>query len=166
MSEGSLIRRRIAAGLLLLSLLAGCGFQLRGSASVPAGMKRTYIQATDRHSLFYQRLRTELTGAGVELVDSPADATAVFSILSDITDQRVLSVSARNVPREYEVYYSIRYSITSGEKTMIEPRTQTETRAYTWDETQVLGKAHEEQVLREALVDDLVRIVLIQISAI
>jgi len=166
LSESLHIRRYLAIGLPLLFLVSGCGFQLRGTSSVPPDMQRTYIQATDRHSLFYQRLRTELTGAGVELVDSPVDATAIFAILSDITDQRVLSVSARNVPREYEVYYTIRYSVSSGQKTMIEPRTQTETRAYTWDETQVLGKAHEEQVLREALVDDLVRIILIQISAI
>ena len=43
--------------------------------------------------------------------------------------------------------------------------TQTLTRDYTYDETQVLGKAREEEVLRDALVDNLVRITMIQLSA-
>ena len=41
----------------------------------------------------------------------------------------------------------------------------TETRDYTYDETLVLGKAHEEAVLREAIAKDLVRIVLKQVSS-
>ena len=143
----------------------GCGFQVRGTMNVPPEMQRTYIAASDQHSRFYQRLRSELREFGVEIVDSPAEATAVLSIIDDITDQRVLSVSARNVPREYEVYYTITYSLIADQETVIEPRTQTQTRAYTWDEKRVLGKNREEQVLREALVEDLVRIVLIQISA-
>lgn len=128
-------------------------------------MTRTYIDTRDRHSLFYRRLNRALEAAGVNVVENPADATATFSILSDETDQRVLSVSARNVPREYEVYYSVYYQVQSGEKALLEPQLQTATRDYTWDETQVLGKTREEDLLREAIAEDLVRIVLIQLSA-
>jgi LPS-assembly lipoprotein len=84
--------------------LAACGFQLRAAPDIPAEMSRTYISADDKFSLFYRKLRRELKNAGVQLVDSPAEASAVFSILTDKTDQRVLSVSARNVPREFEVF--------------------------------------------------------------
>ena len=101
----------------------------------------------------------------MKLVDSPADATAIFTIKTDITSQRVLAVSARNVPREYEVYYTITYSLTSGEQTLIDSRTQTQVQGYTWDETKVLGKSLEEQVLRNAIVDDLVRITMIQLTS-
>ena len=38
------------------------------------------------------------------------------------------------------------------------------TRNYTYDPTLVLGKSREEELLRNAIVDDLVRIVLKQIS--
>ena len=127
-------------------------------------MERTYIAAEDSHSLFYRELRSELQAAGVNLVESPADATATLSISFDETDQRVLSVSARNVPTEYEVYYTIQYAIDSGSNNMLEPQTLTVTLDYTYDELLVLGKAREEQLLREACVDDLVRIVLKQIS--
>ncbi len=138
---------------------------MRSAASLPTQMQQTYIAAVDRHSLFYQALQNDLKAAGIELVDSPADASAVFSILTDVTDQRVLSVSGRNVPTEYEVYYTIRYSLESGENTMMQPRTQTQVRDYTWDETLVLGKEQEQQLLRNAIVDDLVRVVMIQLSS-
>lgn len=128
-------------------------------------MSRTYISADDRYSQFYRKLRDELRNAGVQLVDSPAQSSAVFSILADETDQRVLSVSARNVPREYEVFYTIYYSVESGKNTIIPPQTLTRTRDYTYDETLVLGKAREEEMLREAIVDDLVQVVLKQLSS-
>ena len=129
-------------------------------------MQRTYIETPDRFSQFYRELRLKLQAAGVEVLDSPADATATLSILYDFTDQRVLSVSARNVPTEFEVFYTVRYVITRGEEKLLEPQELTLTRDYTYDSTLVLGKAKEEQLMRDAIVDDLVRIVLKQISAI
>ena len=80
---------------------------MRGAQSVPREMARTYIATADRHSTFYHHLRRELHASGVEIVDSPIDATAEFAILKDETGQRVLSVSGRNVPREFEVFRQI-----------------------------------------------------------
>jgi len=129
-------------------------------------MQRTYIETPDRFSQFYRELRRSLAAAGVEVLDSPQGATATLSILYDFTDQRVLSVSARNVPTEFEVFYTVRYAIYSGEQNLLEPQDLTLTRDYTYDATLVLGKAKEEQLMRDAIVEDLVRIVLKQISAI
>jgi LPS-assembly lipoprotein len=145
--------------------VAACGFQLRGETDVPPEMSRTYISAPDNFTPFYRKLRGELRRAGVEVVDSPGEASAVLSILTDVTDQRVLSVSARNVPREYEVYYLVRYSVENGGQSIMAPQSLTLTRDYTYDETLVLGKAREEELLREAIVDDLVRIILKQLSS-
>ncbi len=127
-------------------------------------MERTYIAAIDTHSQFYREFHATLRAAGVNVVDSPTDATATFTISYDETDQRVLSVSARNVPTEYEVYYTIQYALDSGIDNLLEPQTLTLTRDYTYDSTLVLGKAREEALLRDAIVDDLVRIVVKQIS--
>jgi LPS-assembly lipoprotein len=127
-------------------------------------MERTYVAAADRHTDFYRNFRAALSAAGVTLVDSPGDATATFTISFDTTGQRVLSVSARNVPTEYEVYYTIEYALDSGTENLLERQVLTLTRDYTYDSTLVLGKAKEEELLREAIVKDLVRIVLKQIS--
>jgi len=164
MSSSEFSTRNVIAVAALLVFLAGCGFQMRGARSVPAEMSRTYIETADRHSLFYRRLRADLLSADVELVESPLDASATFSILSEITGQRVLSVSARNVPREFQVFYTVMYNLKTEKDTLLDSRSQTLTRDYTWEETQVLGKEKEEQLMREAIVGDLVRTVLIQLS--
>jgi LPS-assembly lipoprotein len=127
-------------------------------------MERTYIAAADRHSQFYRELQVAMRSSGVELVDNVANATATFSISFDQTGQRVLSVSARNVPTEYEVFYTIEYALQAGQRNLLEVQSLTLTRDYTYDSTLVLGKSHEEALLRDAIVDDLVRIVLKQIS--
>ncbi len=137
---------------------------MQGALTTPAEMERTFVAAVDTHSQFYRELRTQLRMAGVDLVDTDADATATFSISFDETAQRVLSVSARNVPTEYEVYYTIEYALSAGPKNLLDRQTLTLTRDYTYDSRLVLGKGREEELLREAIVKDLVRIVLKQIS--
>ena len=133
-------------------LLAGCGFQLQGELTTPAEMERTFIAAEDRNTGFYRAFRRSLNEAGVSVVDNPADATATFSISFDQTGQRVLSVSARNVPTEYEVFYSIEYALDSTQDRLLDQQTLTLTRNYTYDPTLVLGKAREEELLREAII--------------
>jgi LPS-assembly lipoprotein len=154
------------ATLAVILLLAGCGFQLQGAITTPPDMERTYISADENPSLFYRDLREALQSAGVQLVDDATNATAIFTISYDHTDQRVLSVSAHNVPTEYEVFYTIEYALDSGAKNLLEPQMLTLTRDYTYDPTLVLGKAHEQELMRDAIVDDLVRIVLKQIGTI
>lgn len=153
-----------SAVLLLALALGGCGFQLQSQLTTPPEMQRTYIDAVERNSQFHRELRRQLQAGGVEVVDSPAAATAIFAISDDATGQRVLSVSARNVPTEYEVFYTVSYSLVSGQQSLLAQQELTFTRDYTWDETLVLGKAREESLLRDAIVRDLVRTVLKQIS--
>jgi LPS-assembly lipoprotein len=89
----------------------------------------------------------------------------VLDITSDETGQRVLSVSARNIPREYEVYYAVTFSLRVGSENLITDESLVVTRAYTYDETQVLAKAAEEEILRRALAEDLARRVMQRIQA-
>lgn len=150
--------------MLLALLVAGCGFQIQGALTIPPEMARTYISVDDKNSQFYRALREQLQAAGIDIVDSAAASAATLSITFDETDQRVLSVSARNVPTEYEVYYTIRYGIDDGARNLLQPQTLTVTRNYTYDSRLVLGKAREEELLRKAIVEDLVRIVMKQIA--
>ena len=84
-----------------------------------------------RNTQFHRELRRQLLASGVNIVDSPGDATAIFLISRDETGQRVLSVSARNVPTEYEVFYTVGYALVSGEDSLLAPQDVTFTRDYT-----------------------------------
>jgi LPS-assembly lipoprotein len=66
---------------------------------------------------------------------------------------------------EYEVFYTVEYSVTSGGTELI-PRQKLElTRDYSYDTTAVLAKEREQAVLREALAQDLAGLVLRRLAS-
>jgi LPS-assembly lipoprotein len=153
-------------GLVAVTCLAGgCGFQLAGSGSLPEGMNATYLDSVAPRSDFTNSLTQVLRGRALDLVDSRAAAGATLVISEDSTGQRVLSVSARNIPREYEVFYSITFALEVDGRALIEPEFIVARRNYTYDETEVLGKELEESQIRRALADDLARQVVRRIEA-
>jgi LPS-assembly lipoprotein len=155
-----------AAGVVLAGLgLAGCGFQLAGAGSLPGVMATTYLEGAETTSEFHESMREALRARGLKVVDTPEEAGARLIISEDTTGQRVLSVSARNTPREYEIFYAVTFSLRAGSEQLIDPQSLAVTRSYTYDETQVLGKSREERVLRQALADDLARQVVRRIQA-
>jgi LPS-assembly lipoprotein len=157
------VRASLGVGLALG--LAACGFHLQGAGSLPQSMARTYVDTDRPHSEFLSSLTDVLRQRGAEVLSAPAEGAAVLDIAVDETGQRVLSVSARNIPREYEVYYAVTFSLRVGAESLLTNESLVVTRSYTYDETEVLAKAAEEQILREALATDLARRVLQRIQA-
>ena len=150
--------------LLIIINLASCGFQLRQSASLPQSMLSTYIQTSDHRSIFSRKLKQQLLSSKAKVEDVRTNATAILKVLEDETGKRVLSVSARNIATEYEIFYRIVFSLEENGMNSIEPRELILTRSYTFNEKLVLGKSQEEEVLTEALAENLVSMVLNQIS--
>lgn len=161
------VRLRVALLLGALTVTAaGCGFQLQGAGVLPDVVATTYVEVPQRFTEFHLRLTDALTSRGVELTESREEAGAVLRILEDESGQRVLSVSARNTPQEYEVFYAVGFSLEAGGAALIDNEFLVATRSYSYDPTQVLGMSAEEQVLREALAEDLARRVLRRIEGV
>ncbi|WP_428101556.1 LPS assembly lipoprotein LptE [Candidatus Rariloculus sp.] len=156
----------VALALGMSLTVAGCGFQLEGSGALPSAMEQTYVDAVRPSSEFLGSLREVLRRRGLEVVSDAGQAGATLVITEDSTGQRVLSVSARNIPREYEIYYAVTFSLRVGSEPLVESESLVLTRGYTYDETQVLGKSQEEEVLRAALAEDLALQVVRRIEAI
>jgi LPS-assembly lipoprotein len=144
---------------------AGCGFHLQGAGSLPPELAKTYLASPAPRSEFLLSLTEALRLRGSEVVTAREQAESVLNIVSDQTGQRVLSVTAGNIPREYEIYYVVTFSLQVGEQKLIENESLVVTRSYTYDETEVLAKASEEQILRRALAEDLARRVVRRIEA-
>ncbi len=159
------LRLAPAAPLAAVLGLGACGFRLEGSAALPEQMARTYVETSQPTSAFTDSLRAELRTRGLAVVEQADRATARLIVTEDATGQRVLSVSARNIPREYEIFYAITFALETDDGRVIDGESLTLTRSYTFDETQVLGKSREERVLRRALADDLARQVVRRIEA-
>ena len=141
---------------LLLATASGCGFQASNTVKLPQSVQSIYIESADRFSPFYREFNQIMRTRGIELSRNATDADAVLRIYRDETGQRVTSVSAQNKPRQFEVYYTVNYAVLIDGDMALEQQTVTALRSYTYDETQVLGKALEEDSLRQALAEDLV----------
>jgi len=150
---------------LALLLLSGCGFHLRGSVDLPPDVKSIYVQTEDRYSPFYRELIAVIQQNDLGPAGDPASADAIIRVLRDDAARRTVSVSARNVPVEYEVYYIVHCSVIVHGEQIIEDQRFILTRNYTYDDTKVLGKANEEVVLTDALAKNLVGLLVQTISA-
>lgn len=151
---------------LVLLALAGCGFQFRGTPDFPPQMAVMHIAAADRYSPFYRELVTVLRRSDVTLTDDPTTARTILRIITDDTGRRLLSVTARNTPAEYELYYRVRFSVDVDGVEVVPLEQLALTRDFAFDETQVLGKAAEEQIIRDAIASNLVGLVTRRLTAV
>ncbi len=164
-SGHSVTLRAVLAPLALCALLAGCGFHLEGRVPLPKALHVDYVDAKNQQSDFVQGLRRALIIAGAQVTDRSTDATAVVHVLEDTVTPRVVAVSATNLPREYEITYTVRFSVTAGDKDLLAAQDVSVTRDYAFDEYVVLAKDNEDSILRAALAHNLVDIVMRRLSS-
>jgi LPS-assembly lipoprotein len=128
-------------------------------------MKSAYVQATDMQTDFAQSLRKALLTSGARPPADKRSASSTVNIIKDDVVRRTLSVSATNKPNEYEITYNVRFSVTSGSQELLAPQDISATRSYSFDETRLLAKEHEEAILRQAMAHDLADRVIRQLSS-
>ena len=76
--------------IVVLSLLtAACGFQLRGQAKLP--FETLYVAIPDISPLGIELKRNIIAGTHTKLVNTPAEAQAVFELTSELRDKIILS---------------------------------------------------------------------------
>ena len=146
-------------------LLAGCGFHLQGRQPLPAQFAYTYVDTKDEQTDFVQDLRKALLAAKVNVIRTQGSASATISVHEDELTERILSVSAHNIPTEYELTYRVKFSVVFGGKTLIDNNEISATRDISFDEAQLLAKEREQEILREALAHDLVALVMRRLAA-
>src|SRR5580698_516697 len=85
------------AGMLVLS---ACGFRLAGSDHLPPTLARPYLSVKDPYTDFAR-----------EFEHGRQDATATIEVTKDLVEQRTLAVSARNIPTDYELTYTVTFAV-------------------------------------------------------
>jgi LPS-assembly lipoprotein len=156
----------LASAVLTAQLLAGCGFRLVGSVPLPPALAVVQIDAVDTQSDFYFGLRKALLAAGTRIEDDSKDQTvAVIHIITDTAVERILTVSTLNVPTEYELTYTVKFSVSSAGHDLIAPEEHRLVRDYSYSESALLAKEREKSILSEALANDLTSVVMRRLSS-
>ncbi len=157
--------KRLTALLACCVLLASCGFRLQGRQVLPASLATLELNATDPHSDFTAALKRGLAASGSKLVDHAGTDQAVVRITRDEVTEAVLSVDARNIPTDFELTYVVEVGVRSGTNELMEAEKFTLSRIYSFDETKLLAKEREKDILREALARDMASIVLRRLAS-
>ena len=181
---------KLSVILLLISLLAACGFKLRGSAALP-GPKlpfATIALSLDPTSEFHAQLKRniEASSPGTRVVSDVREADAVLTVLGDTQQKNILSLSASGRAREFQLVRSFAFKVhanvataaaatpplkysdappVAGPTEYIAPSTITLRREITFSDDLVLSKESEEQLLWRDIQNDLVQQLMRRLAA-
>jgi len=138
--------RNVLTGFILTLLLAACGFQLRGVATLP--FESLYVDGGGNPALAVEINRAIRLGTQAKLTDKAEDAQVVLQVQGASQEKRILSLSGAGRVREYELIYRVGFRLTDKEgRDMISPLPIEMRRAMLWDDALILAKQGEEALL-------------------
>jgi LPS-assembly lipoprotein len=154
---------RIVLGTVLALLVASCGFQLRGSADLP--FKTLYVPgATSGIALDLKR--TIQAGTGTRVVDTVKDAQAVLEFTQETREKEILSLTGAGRVREFRLHYRVQYRVHDGKgRNYVAPTTLRQVRDILFNDSIVLAKDSEEQLLYRNMQSDMVQQIMRQLAA-
>lgn len=158
----SFARRLLPVGILGL---AACGFRLAGSDPLPGVLARPYLSLKDPYTDFSREFEHQLKSSGA-VVQSLRDAsTATIEVTKDLVEQRTLSVSATNIPTEYELTYTVTFAVRGAGKELLAPQTISLAKDYSFQEHLLLAKENEADIIRRQMARDLVSIAMRRLTS-
>jgi LPS-assembly lipoprotein len=152
-------------GAATCAALAACGFRLAGSDPLPGILARPYLSVKNPYTDFAREFEHQLKNAGALVEESLAKSTATIEVTRDQIEQRTLSVSAQNIPTEYELSYTVTFSVRGPDKQLLAPQTINVSKDYSFVEQELLAKEHEADILRRQMARDLAAIAMRRLTS-
>jgi LPS-assembly lipoprotein len=152
-------------GLLVIAALAlsACGFQLRGSATVP--FNTLYIPNA-KTGIALDLKRNIEAGTQAKVVDDPKGAEAILDLAGENREKIILSLTGTGRVREFRLRYTVNFRVHDGKGAEYVPTTIVQlTRDVTYSDTEILAKEAEEQLLFRDMQSDLVQQILRRLSS-
>ena len=144
--------RSVLSISFLTFFLVACGFQLRGSVSIPAELKNMNLNCSNELSrVLCKTITKQLELNGVNLTGgSVADYTLSITTLD--SKRRAVSITGNAVVAEYEVTNTATFNLVAADKTIIiEDTPVSSSQTYRYDENNVISKSREEEQLKKQL---------------
>lgn len=154
-----------AFALLFVSVLSACGFQLRGSYSLP--WETLAISGLPENSeLYFQIKRSIESGSMTKVVTDAKQAKASLVVLRNDQHKSILSLSAKGLVREFQLTRSFLYRVQDAQGKEIQPASQIVLqREMTFDDERVFAKEAEEAIIWREMQTDLVQQLLRRLAA-
>ena len=153
--------------VLLTATLVACGFHLRGSAGSDLPYASMYIALPETAEVRVWLERYLRGSTNTTVSDDAKTATVTFQQLSDSRDKSILSIDARGRVREYRLQMRYRFRLVDAQgRDIVAPQEISMNRDMTYDDSQVLSKSMEENLLWRDMTNDLVNQIMRRLSRI
>lgn len=149
--------------LLITLMLASCGFHLRGQAGMP--FNTLYIKTATPGTVLVNSLSRLLEANKVKMAESDEKADVVLEIVSELSDKQILSLGGDGRVNEFRLSYRVSlraYDVKHQNWLPAEELVQR--RDYSYDDTQVLAKEAEEEVLQQSMRSDMAQQIVRRLS--
>ena len=154
----------VAFALICASLLAGCGFQLRGTAELP--FDTLYMAPTAAPGVALDLKRNIQSGTRTTVVDDPKKAEALLEFAQEVREKVILSLAATGRVREFQLRYRVIFRVHDGKGGEFLPLSTVQlTREVTFNDSEVLAKETEEQLLYRDMQFDMVQQIMRRLAA-
>ena len=148
--------------IALAPLLSSCGFQLRGAAALP--FDTLYIPGTTG-GIALDLKRNIQSGTRTAVVDDPKNAEAVLEFTQELREKHILSLAATGRVREFQLRYRVAFRVHDGKGGEFLPASLIQlTRDVSFNDSDVLAKETEEQLLYRDMQFDMVQQVMRRIA--
>lgn len=121
-------------------------------------LAKPYLSVKDPYTDFAREFERQLKSSGALMQPIRQDSTASIEVTKDSVVQRTLAVSARNIPTDYEITYTVTFAVLGTDKELLAPQTISLSRDYSFEESELLAKEHEADTLRAQMARDLATI--------
>ena len=154
---------RIVLTSFLAIALAGCGFQLRGTAALPFD---TLYMPNTAGGIALDLKRNIQSGTRTTVVDDLKKAEAVLDIVQEAREKQILSLAATGRVREYQLRYRVAFRVHDGKGGEFLPASTLQlTRDISFNDSDVLAKETEEALLYRDMQFDMVQQVMRRLAA-
>ena len=160
--------KTLVSVVLAAAVLAGCGFQLRGTNGQYNLPFQSIWLSFPETSPLGTELKRNLRAAETVRIESDASrAQALFDVLAESRGKTILSLNSLGRVREYTLSYTLVFRVRdANNRELLAPTELTLRRNIAFDESQVLAKEAEEALLYRDMQADLVQQILRRLAAI
>jgi LPS-assembly lipoprotein len=154
--------RKLLATAFCLAL-AGCGFQLRGTADVPF---ETLYLPNSNAGIALDLKRNIQSGTRAKVVEDPKTAQAILQFTEETRNKEILSLTGTGRVREFQLRYRIGFRVHDGKGGEYVPQSVIQlTRDVTFNDSEILAKETEEQLLFRDMQTDMVQQIMRRLAA-
>lgn len=159
------MRRSFLVLLLGVTLLAGCGFQLRGAINLPESIKSVYIISPD--TKLRDDIADSLEANQILVVNDSTAGSAVIEVFEADYRREISTLDERGKATGYVLIYNASFMVRDSAGKALVPRSRTAARRdYSFNPDQLLSAEREEELLRDEMRGEVTYAILRKMSRI